>query len=143
VTDEHVQASVPEQTSTVSPELARVVANFAHYVKTEDDSAPKAPTSTPESEAPIQKEQIAPQGHGLVFVVARFAAQTGPLPHPPRIEYTASFQLATPADHGAFMAANLSNVVAPPAMPNPDDPLSSEPVQTPKFVCLCTGCGKN
>jgi hypothetical protein len=83
-----------------------------------------------------------PQGHGLLFIVARFAPDKGPAPHPPRIEYPFVFQMNAGEDHDRTMARNLRRVVEPESPPNPDDLTSREAPSQPQLRINCLTCGK-
>ena len=84
-----------------------------------------------------------PRGHGLLFVVARFAPDLGPAPHPPRQEYLFVFQMNTGEDHDRKMAGNLRRVVQPEESPNPDDLTSREaPAQGSQLKRTCLTCGR-
>ena len=85
----------------------------------------------------------APSGHGVVFIVARFAEESGPGFKPPAQEYEMTFVMKSPADHDDHLASHgLLHMTAPESLINPDDELSFEPSQShrPTFVCTCTGC---
>jgi hypothetical protein len=88
-----------------------------------------------------QASLAAPQGDGVVFVVARFADD--PIHgawQPPRQEITAMFQLQAPEDHDKNLAGSLSRLVQPALPDEPDEVIKATPSSRPKFVCSCTGC---
>jgi len=89
----------------------------------------------------------APEGHGLVYVVVRFAKQDTPYGQPPQEEFEIAFQLQDATTADAHLAAHMHMLAQPPAAPNPADLFSRDPA--PKEVMAnrpktyCTFCNQN
>lgn len=66
----------------------------------------------------------APEGHGLVYVVVRFAKQNDPFGEPPQEEFELAFQMHAPEDYDEFFAQNFHLVEQAEAVSNPLDPMS-------------------
>ena len=89
-------------------------------------------------DAETQTPLLAPSGHGLVFVVARFADDpTNEGYQPPRQEYEITLQLQAPGEHDRNLSGSLSKIVEPPLPPDPDDIIKMTPSNHPTFVCSC------
>lgn len=77
-------------------------------------------------------------GHGLVYVVVRFAKTNDPYGEPPQEEMELAFQMMDPAEYDEWFAQNFHLVKEAPALPNPRDPFSREPA-TDHGACIhCT-----
>jgi hypothetical protein len=66
----------------------------------------------------------APEGHGLVYVVVRFAKQNDPYGEPPQEEFELAFQMHQPEDYDEFFAQNFHLVEQAEPVINPLDPMS-------------------
>lgn len=115
----------------------------ANALLAKPEAKPEATADGAESAVPQPQVFQAPTGHGLVFVVARFAEDKGPLPHPPRQEYLVAEQVCAPADHDMNMAGNLRRVVQPDLPPNLDDLTCHEPSEHKLAVTQCLTCGRH
>jgi hypothetical protein len=123
-------------------------AEFAHRLQ--QNEAIEGDTAGDGAEHPVddvaagkQAPLAVPTGHGLLFVVARFAddpANAG-YQQPPRQEYGITLQLRSPADHDRNLAGSLSKIVEPPLPPDPDDIVKMTPGNHPTFVCNCKSHG--
>jgi hypothetical protein len=88
---------------------------------------------------------VVPDGHGMVYVVVRFAKENNPFGEPPQEEFEIAFQMLeqTKEAPGHF-ANNFRLVERAPELPNPADPFSrepaKEPVNKPHFHCVFSGC---
>lgn len=105
-----------------------------------DASPVAAEAETGNGDAEAQPFEV-PRGHGLVFIVARFAQDNSPVHQPPRQEYLFAFQMNEPSRHDQVMAGNLRRVVQTPAPPDLDDLLSHNcsGKHTPGITCLTCG----
>lgn len=95
--------------------------------------------ATPETDAVTVIGPTAPDGHGVVFAVVRFAKQNDPHGEPPQEEFELTFQMRTPEDHDEWFANNLHLVAPAEALPNELDPMSLHPATVkpdrPCFQC--------
>jgi hypothetical protein len=109
-----------------------------------EGGAPEATAIDPN--APTFRAPQAPEGHGFVFAVVRFAKENSPFGEPPQEEFEIGFQLREPGEHDNFFAENLRHVEQAPALPNPLDPLSHTPPSAedtqhrPSIKCTFGGC---
>lgn len=128
----------------VSPrtQVLDIAANAA-----DDESA--ATTDGAQGDAGLGEEQVpfigphAPAGHGLVYVVVRFAKENSPFGEPPQEEFELAFQLREPDDYDEFYAQNFHLVEQAEPLLNAGDPLSMEApsdANRPHFHCHFSGC---
>lgn len=89
----------------------------------------------------------APKGHGLVYVIVRFAKQNSPHGEPPQEEFECAFQMMDTPGAQEHFASNLHLLEQAPALPNPLDPFSREPATAKELAnrpCIhCTFGDKN
>lgn len=87
----------------------------------------------------------APEGHGLVYVVVRFAKQNDPYGEPPQEEFELAFQMHAPEDYDEFFAQNFHLVEQAEALPNKLDPMSFDAPSGDEHRlerrCHFSGCG--
>jgi len=98
-----------------------------------DNSAELEGEGTKVSEAPaadvlMVPAPAAPAGHGLVYVIVRFAKENSPYGEPPQEEFEIAFQMHEVADFENKLAENAHLLVEAPPLPNPRDPMSREPL---------------
>jgi hypothetical protein len=112
-----------------------------------DESA--ATTDGAQGDAGAGEEKVpyigpyAPDGHGLVYVVVRFAKENSPFGEPPQEEFELAFQLREPDAHDEFYAQNMHLVEQAEPILNAMDPLSFQPADDasrPHVHCHFSGC---
>lgn len=83
----------------------------------------------------------APKGHGLMYVIVRFAKQNDPHGEPPQEEFECAFQMMDTQDAEEHFAANFHLIEQAPALPNPLNPFSREPATDKELAARpCIHC---